>query len=300
MIQKYPIEIEFTNNCWLRCISCISKKITNKWFLEENIYDKILNFLVYNHSEIEYITLWWLWDNFLHPKILEYLDKLKLLGGYNMPILIPTKWINFNIQLIDKIIELKKYWLDINIQIWIFSLKKELFNSMYWKMEKTSNKIHTYSYYEKFISFIKLLKAKQLDFSLELLLTRFSENEVSYFWKFCHSINVDWVIHRLHNFWWKLKTYNILYTANNSYNAFHCSYNKSLENNLKDYYHDKCWFFPYIDFEWTIYPWTFCTHYAIWNISNYSWTYIELVKKCYQTIDLKNKYCSKCIDNPNN
>lgn len=48
-------------------------------------------------------------------------------------------------------------------------------------MEKTSNKIHTYSYYEKFISFIKLLKEKQLDFSLELLLTRFSENEVSYF-----------------------------------------------------------------------------------------------------------------------
>lgn len=43
---KYPLEIELTNYCSLKCISCVSRDLNNRWFLSENHFDLIINFII--------------------------------------------------------------------------------------------------------------------------------------------------------------------------------------------------------------------------------------------------------------
>ena len=251
----------------------------------------MLNFIKINHKDIEYITLWWLWDNFLHPKIINYFNKLKTLSEYNISFLIPTKWISLNEKIIKKLFELKQCWININLQIWIFSIKPEIQNIMCW--------VKNIDYYNKFNILVKLLKNYKLDFAMELLLTKYSEDEVEKFYDFCSSLNIDGVIHRLHNFWWKLSNYKKLLSKNSNYNAFHCSFNESKEDNKNKYYNEICWFFPFINYKWDIYPWTFCMHYHIWKIYEFgenNWM-DKILKECYKKIDLNNIFCKICIEN---
>lgn len=296
---RYPLEIEFTNYCSLKCISCISKNVKDKWFLWRQKYKRILVFIERNKNYIEYLNLGWLWDNCIHPDILEYLDELKLLKGMNISLLMPTKWVSISDKILLKIKELKDLGIKINIPIWIFSLKRDVLNFMVW-MSDINTKETQLDYYKKFSDFIKKLKFYKIDFSLELLLTKFSQWEIGVFRKFCWKLWVEWVIHRLHNFWWRLKTFSFLYTDKEFFNAFHCSYEDSLEDKGDAYYNDVCWFFPYIDFKWDIYPWTFCMHYYLWNIENYVGNFPDLIRTCQKEIDLNNSFCSKCTHNLKN
>jgi hypothetical protein len=133
-----------------------------------------------------------------------------------------------------------------------------------------------------------------------LLLTKLSENEINVFNKFCDKLQVDWVVHKLHNFWGRLDNYSSLLSSKD-YNAFHCSFNKSRENDENDYYNDLCGFFPYIDFEWNIYPWTHCLHYNLFNIKNIiDKNYNFVIEKCKKMISLENENCKKCVFNSNN
>lgn len=294
---KYPIEIEFTNNCALKCISCISKDYKNKWSISSKNFNTILEFLDKNLDDITYVTLGWLWDNLLHKDILILLDGFKRFNKRELNILIPTKWNALTEEIILKLQELKKNWININIQIWIFSLREKVQNFMS-GIDENKN----FNYFKIFIDKIKYLKKIRLDFSLELLLTKLSENETDRFYDFCNWIGVDGVVHRLHTFWWKLTTYSDLYSSNKNFTAFHCSYDESKVDDENHYYNDKCWFFPYIDWEWNIYPGTFCTHYNIWKIENFIHENAmeHIVEKCYQAINLQNEYCLKCTDNPVN
>lgn len=294
---KYPLEIEFTNHCGLKCISCISRDLDHRGFISRENFEVLMNFLDKNLEDIKYITFWWLWDNLLHKDILYFLDRFKVFSSRNLNILIPTKWNALTQEIILKIKELKKAGLNINIQIGIFSLREKVQNFMS-GLDADSN----FNYFQIFKNQVKYLKKVKLDFALELLLTKFSENEVDNFYKFCNTIWVDWVVHRLHTFWGKLKTYEDLYSNKKDYDAFHCSYNESEKDDSNDYYHDKCWFFPYIDWSWTIYPWTFCTHYNIWKLEDFVYykSMDDIVNNCSDRIDLQNKYCLKCVDNPIN
>jgi MoaA/NifB/PqqE/SkfB family radical SAM enzyme len=292
MIKKYPLEIEFTNNCSLKCKVCISKDIKTKWFLAEDTFDLILKYILENKDYIDYITIWWLWDNFLHPKILLFLDKLKILKSTSLPILIPTKWMTITEEIVLKITELKNLWIKINIQIGLFSINNSIQDYLTW----TPN----LNYFSKLSKTIKLFKNNKVDFSFELLLTKLSENEIEAFYKFCDKLQVDGVVHKLHNFWARLKAYNSLSSLKN-YNAFHCSFNKSKENDINDYYNDLCWFFPYINFEWNIYPGTFCLHYKPLNIKSVmNKNYDFIIDYCKKIINMENENCKKCSHNSNN
>lgn len=293
---KYPIEIELTNHCGLQCISCISKDIKERWFIKLSKFDIFISFLQLNYNNIEFLTIWWFWDNFLHPKIDLILDKLLKLKWYNIPIVFPTKAISINEKMIKKIKLLKKEWLNINLQIWIFSLREDISNFLCW-LYNPNTKCFNLNYYEIFKEKIRILKTEWVDFSLELLLTKFSENEISYFYSFCESLGVEGVVHKLHNFGWRLKTYNFLYSNVEPET-------KSAWIRLKDtesvYYRDLCPFYPFIDYTGKVYPGSFCIHYKLWDISlyNFKWWMEAIVNKCYKIINLKNPFCKKCSENP--
>jgi len=292
---KYPLEIELTNYCSLKCISCVSRDLNNRWFLSENHFDLIINFIINNSNNIDFIAIAWLGDTFMHPKIMLYLDKLLMLKDLNIPILIPTKWNTLTEEIIKNIVELKNKGLNINIQLWIFSLKEDVTNFMAGLYDKKID-CFSFNYFEKFKLTVKNLKHYKLDFSIELLLTKFSENEIDSFHKFCKKLEVDWVIHRLHNFWWKLKTYNSLYSSKKF--ETRCAW-VNLKEEESDYYGDICWFYPFINNEWNFFPWSFCTHYNLWNIENFTWNFQDIIDKCYNTIDMNNDFCKVCSDNFN-
>ena len=116
-------------------------------------------------------------------------------------------------------------------------------------------------------------------------MTKYTINEVSYYKKFCNSIWIDPIIHRLHNFWWKLETYDELYVKWTTHPIKNINW--------------ICWFKPFFDWNANIFPWTFCNHYPLWNLDdfNFSWWMIKIIDKCYDTIDLNNSFCAKCDDN---
>jgi MoaA/NifB/PqqE/SkfB family radical SAM enzyme len=291
MTKKYPLEIEFTNHCTLRCKTCISKDLKEKWFLKEEVYDLILDFIIKNIDKIEFLAVAGLWDSFLHPKILLFLDKLKILKNTNLPILFPTKWITMTKDIALKIKELRDVWVSIDIQIWIFSIDKKVQNFLCWIGEN-------FDYFPKFVEIVKLFKKNWINFSIELVLTKISEREVNAFWRFCEELQINWEVHQVHNFWGKLKNYEVLKTDKKMI---------FFDETKKDCYPwigcytDKCGFYPYIDFKGNMYPWTFCCHYKPIKMNKIkNKNYNLVVESFINIIDLENSFCKRCTYNPNN
>lgn len=271
---KYPVEIELSSKCNFKCVWCIHKILPDRWHdLSFDNFRKIINFVKLNKENIDHIWLNWIWEPLLNQNILLILDEL--LEIKDIPVLLPTKWWKL---LTDKIIEkiqfLRSRWVDINVQFCLYSMRKEVLNEICWV-----------DYYDDFFRTVKKLKSLNFDFTSELLLTKYTKNEVEYYKKFCHSIWIDPIIHRLHNFWWKLENYNDLYV-------------EGVTESYKDY-NWICWFKPFFNRKAEITPWTFCWHYNLWPMDkyNYKWWMVEVINDCYDIIDLKNKYCSKCNDN---
>ena len=199
---RYPIDIELSSKCTFKCIWCIHSEMENRWFdLSVDNLKKIINFINLNRDNIIYVWLAGYWEPLLNKDILNILDELRALKG--LFIVIPTRWGKFlTNKIIDKIQELRDDWIDISVQFWLYSLKKEIVNKMCWV-----------DHYDDLIDSIKRMKNLNFDFCLELLLTKYSKIEVPSFNKFCEIIWVDSVIHRLHNHWWKLDNYEDLYIA---------------------------------------------------------------------------------------
>lgn len=271
---KYPVEIELSSKCNFKCLWCIHKILPDRWNdLSLENFKKIINFIKLNKENIDHIGLNWIWEPLLNQNILLILDEL--LEIKDMPVLLPTKWWKLlTDKILEKIQELRVKWVDINVQFCLYSMRKDVLNE-----------ICGVDYYDDFFRTVKKLKSLKFDFTSELLLTKYTKNEVEYYKKFCLSIWIDPIIHRLHNFWWKLETYNELY----------------LDWETEPYkdYNWLCWFKPFFNRKAEVTPWTFCWHYNFGAMDkyNYEWWMIDIINDCYDTINLKNEYCSKCNDN---
>ena len=271
---KYPIDIELSSKCTFKCVWCIHDKLEDRWWdlSVENI-KKIINFININRSNIVYVWLAGFWEPLLNKNILLILDEL--INLKDIFLIIPTRWWKFlTNEILLKIQELRDKWIDISVQLWLYSLRKDIVNKMCWV-----------DHYDDLINSIKRMKSLNFDFCLELLLTKNSKKEVPYFKKFCKSLDVDFIVHRLHNFWWKLDNYEDLYVEGDT-----------------DPYHNynwMCWFKPFFTRNWKLTPWTFCWHYDLGWIDKYlfDWWMIKIIDDCYDTISLKNEYCKKCDDN---
>jgi len=275
---KYPIDIELTSRCMLDCIWCIHWKRKDIWDMSLETFRKVLNFVSLNKENINYIALAWIWESLLNKDILLFLDELKNFKW--MWFIIPTKWWNLlTDDIIKKIQELRDSWVNITLQLWLYSLRREVIKKMYGV--KNSN----IDYYDTLMDSIKRMKKHRFDFCMELLLTKYSIKEVASYKKFCETLEVDFVIHRLHNFWWKLDNYEKLYVK--------------WETDPFYNYNWMCWFKPFFNWEGKVFPGSLCMHYELWNIDDYNYKdwMIKLLNNCYDIINLKNKFCSKCDEN---
>jgi hypothetical protein len=178
--------------------------------------------------------------------------------------------------------------MHIDVQIWLFSLNKDVINFLFWVNKK-------FDYLAKLSETIKLFKSNWINFSFELLLTKLSENEINVFHKFCKDLKVNWEAHRLHNFWWKLVNYNSLKSSEEFYSS-HKSKEACIER--ENCHSNKCGFYPYINFRWDIYPWTFCCHYEPINIRDFkNKNYNFVINRFIDIIDIENPFCKKCTYN---
>lgn len=275
---KYPIEIEITDFCSLKCKNCINPLLKNKGFISISMFDSILDYIYKNIENISYLNLSWIWDIFLHKDIKIIFEKiLEKFAFTNINILIPTKW---NIFCEENIVILKKMqnsWININVSIWIYSINEKINNYFLWVKS-----------HHKILKFILLCKKNNVNFSIELLNNFISKSEKKIFKNFVKKIGVWWKISNYHNFWWNLEIDFKLWKNK-------CDF--SWENyKIKDSF---CSFIPMISKDGKIYT---CS--ISWKNKNFLvWDFYHLIKKYENYIDLvffiknnfvNSKNCSKC------
>lgn len=205
--MKFAFEIEITSFCTLSCGICINKKLKNKNFLSRDLFIQIIDYLYLNKSSIIIIDLAWIWDIFLHKDIdffLNYIcDKFK---STDICILIPTKLSILskkNISLLSRIIS---KWLKVDIQIGLFSINSIIHDYITW----TKGSFH------KTMKNLNLLRKENIRFSLELVLTRYSLQDIDRFKEFSKRLWVGYEIIKLNSYAWSLKKFDY-FRVNSSY-----------------------------------------------------------------------------------
>lgn len=246
---KYPIEIELTDFCWLKCASCVNPLLKNKGFLSINDFEIIIDYIYKNKDNILYINFSWIGDVFLH-KDFNLLIDLFIVKFKNtwVNVLIPTKWQSINVKHLETLKKISINWINLNISIWMYSLIENVHNSLSWS--KT---------FYKTIEFMKDLKKNNICFSLELLKNKVSEKENKIFNNFINKVWIWWSIHNYHNFWWSINNKNYKYWKEE------CSFDWWWYQ-INWFY---CAFIPFISKSWNLYScsvsWKNKTH-MIWNI----------------------------------
>lgn len=275
--MKYPIEIEFTDFCSLKCKYCINPLFLNKGFLSIANFDFILNYIYDNKEKILYINFSGIWDIFLHPKKNVFFKKIiKKFAQTNINILIPTKGNSLKKDDFEILQNMKSSWININISVWIFSIIPEINDFIMWK-----------EVFSEIISFIKNCKKYKIPFSLELLNNK-SEKEKQIFEKFLEKLNIWWTISSYHNFAGNLEINKEIWKND-------CNF--SGENyKINDFY---CSFIPFISKNWNIYSCSISwknKKFFVWNIQNMFKkfpNYLDLVKYIQEKF-LNSEKCKKC------
>jgi DNA repair photolyase len=96
-INKYPLEIEFTDYCGLKCESCVNPLLQEKGYLSRKNYEAILDYIFANKDKILYINFAGIGDMFLHPNINDFLEYfIQKFKDTNIHVLIPTKGQSLN------------------------------------------------------------------------------------------------------------------------------------------------------------------------------------------------------------
>lgn len=252
--NKYPIEIEFTSYCWLKCNYCINWEIQNKLYLDIDNYNLFLDYVYNNIDNILYVNFSWIWDLFLHPKINLFLIMfIKKFKWTNLNVLISTKWItlnNINISILSKF---SINNINLNISIGIFSFNEKLhdnFTNVKWSFNKT-------------IKCIYMLKNKGINFSLELLISKYSINTINSFKRFINNNNIEWILHNVHDFNWRIDISN-----ESSYNGKdYCNFS-DLHDFESNFYKNfsKCKFIPILSCTWFFYICSISSHSKNWLI----------------------------------
>ncbi|MDD2907740.1 MAG: radical SAM protein [Candidatus Gracilibacteria bacterium] len=275
---KYPIDVEISSRCMLNCVGCIHGKRKDLGDMSVETFKKVLNFVTLNNEDIIYVALAGIGESLINKNILLILDELK--GFTGTWFILPTKGLSFlSDDVIKKIQELRDSGVNITLQLGLYSLREKVINKMYGIKNSKIN------FLSETIDSIKRMKKLKFDFCMELLLTKYSVDEVGVYEKFCKVLGVDCVIHRLHNFGGKLERYEELYVKGNTDPYYN--------------YNGMCGFKPFFNRKGDVFPGSLCMHYELGNIDDYSDEngMTKILNECYDTIDMKNKFCSKCDDN---
>ncbi len=282
--MKYPLELEITDYCWLKCIYCPNKNYKKHFYLNKNVFYKIIDYIYLNKDNILFLDLSWIWDIFLHPNINDFL--LYIFHKFKntwLEVLIPTKWVAVTDKNLEILKRIYKEWLKFNLSIWIYSLIENKHNKMTWIKS-----------FRKTIDFLKKLKNNNLPFSLELLINRNSIKELDYFYKFGEKLWVNYKVHNYHNFWGSIEWDNLEKYNLNTY-KLKCSFADDETYEL-DFY---CKYtLPFFSSNWYLYS---CSHWGkqerykteniLYLIDKYP-NYLDLLE--YVKSKLNKKICDKC------
>lgn len=282
--MKYPIEIEITNKCLLKCNFCPNKSFINKWFMDFKLFKKLIDYILINKDNVLFLDFCWIWDIFLHPDfdlLFSYMES-KLTNTW-IKVLIPTKWNSITKNQLNLLHKSYLNWLNINISIWFYSMNKKIHDKLSW-----------FPNFNKIIFFIKNLKKHNIPFSLELLINKYSIREIDFFYNFWKILWADYKVHNYHNFWWTIKS-NFWWKLNSDNFKFDCSFDYTKTN----LYNSFCvWPMPLISYDGFLY---FCTHW--WKQNSFKWLDINFLINKYKNISDLFKYslnsisfdtCNKC------
>ncbi len=241
-MEKYPIEIEISSYCWLRCKSCINSSLSKKVFVDSRDFKSIIDFLVKNKESISFIDISWIGDAFLHPEILAFLEYLyDSFSGYPIHLNFSQKgqkvW-EEHIKILEK---MKDSWMQIDIFIWIFSIREKVYEFLSW-----------WDSLKRVLEFAQKMQKKWFFVSLELLNNYFANSEYEKFYKICDSIGCSWSIKNITNFWWLLPTkQSYLFGYNNKFES--PALIRASEKTVDErHISEKCGSTPYISAAWDI------------------------------------------------
>lgn len=230
--MKYPIELELTDFCWLKCINCINPYLENKSYMTLQNFTKVMSYVYDNRDSILYLNLSGIWDIFLHPDFLEIIDIIcDRLSGSWINILIPNKWQSFTWEIINGLVKLRDFGFWVNISIWFFSM-----------ISTENDKMTQIKNFSKSLAFMLCLKKSNIQFSLEVASNSVLEKEyLAKIWKIFHVwYSSQWV----HNFGWffekntSTKEYKqSSFSVSNKYilDNFYCPFIPFISKDLKIY-----------------------------------------------------------------
>lgn len=275
--MKYPIELELTDHCLLKCNYCPNKTYKNKWFMTFDMFTFIVDYLFDNIDQILFLDLSWIGDIFLHPDINIFLLYLsdKFTNTW-LDILIPTKWNSINDGHISTLKICYEKWLKINLSIWIYSLRSMIHDKISW----VDN-------FEKIILFIRKIKSEKLPFTLELLVNKDSIKELNYFYRFWDKLGVNYKIHNYHNFSWSIKWDKLEHYNSDKY-KLNCSF--ADEEIFNWNFHCK-YTMPFISKDWYLYS---CTHW--WKQNKYKLENVNILFNKYKQYNNLLEYIENKID----
>ena len=266
--MKYPIELEITDYCGLKCFYCPNKDFKEKGIMKSEDFYNIIDYIYRNIDNISFLDLSGIWDIFLHPNIIDFLKYLsKKFSSTWFEILISTKGVSVTDEHISILKSLYKDGLKFNLSVWIYSVVKKNHDYLSWVKS-----------FDNIIWFIKRIKKEWLPFSLELLINNYSVNELKYFYELWNALGVKYKIHNLHNFWGSIKlNWEDKFNDIKNY-KLKWSFREDIEENNKLYWFDfYCrYFMPLISRDAFLY---LCSH--SWKQEKFRWEKISLLMKKY-------------------
>jgi MoaA/NifB/PqqE/SkfB family radical SAM enzyme len=275
------LEIELTNYCWLKCISCAREQFKSFWFFDIQLLDSIILFI--KENDYERVNLCWIGDVFLHKDIFKILNILfKEING--ITIVINTKWDSLDDNKIWKLKNIVDKWYNLLVYWSIFSFNDKDHNFLTWSKY----------WYKMILSKLVLLKKNKVKIWTEFLLTSYSYKDLKKYYKLCDILWTNPAIQKLANWWWNLddKIYSKLFWDK----KLLLSHNIYSNKKEKEWcvFHDNT--FLQIDYLWNIFKCCFFQYnrdLSLWNISNTS--YEDIFKENNNKKKVYKNVCETCI-----
>lgn len=184
------IEIELTSYCGMNCLVCARWSLESYSFLSFENFKKIVDLrMEWNYDEI---MVCWLGDAFIHENINEFMEYL-FEKMPNINLFFMTKWLAIKDKHLDKLSDLKKRWFNVSLTFSVFSLEEKMYNYLTW-----------WNFYKHFIEILNKVNKMNINYSMEFMLSVLTLWELKKFKKFANSLNKDYWISLVHNWWWKI------------------------------------------------------------------------------------------------
>ena len=184
------LEIEITSYCGMNCIVCARWDLEQYSFLSFKNFEKIVDLL--EEGNYDEVMVCWLWDAFIHNEINDFMEYLfKRLAKINLFFM--TKWLALNDEHLEKILSLKNRWFNVSLTFSVFSLEEKMYNYL-----------TGWNFYNNFMKVLKKVHKMNINYSLEFMLSVLTLRELEKFKKFATSLNKDYWISLVHNWWWRI------------------------------------------------------------------------------------------------